>query len=132
PDLSVRWCSAYLKIDICATAIRNQERFNSLRICVISGERGEESTARAKYATLEPDRADLRNGKSFTRYVDRIRPIRDWTEFEVWEIIKRYRVRVHPCYYLGFSRCSCKFCIFGNANQFATANYISPKIGDEM
>lgn len=132
PDLSVRWCSAYLKIDICATAIRNQERFNGLMVCVISGERGEESPARAKYATLERDRADLRNGKSKTRYVDRIRPIRDWTEFEIWEIIKRYRIRVHPCYYLGFSRCSCKFCIFGNANQFATANYISPKIGKEL
>lgn len=40
PDLSVRWCSAYLKIDICASAIRNQARFNDLRTLVISGERG--------------------------------------------------------------------------------------------
>lgn len=27
PDLSVRWCSAYLKIDVGSAAIRNQERF---------------------------------------------------------------------------------------------------------
>lgn len=132
PDLSVRWCSAYLKIDICATAIRNQPRFNGLKVCVLSGERGEESTARAKYEVLERDRADLRDGKKYQRYVDRRRPIRDWSEHQVWEIIERYRVRVHPCYYLGWSRCSCKFCIFGNSNQFASAYAISPAQGDEI
>lgn len=132
PDLSVRWCSAYLKIDVCASAVRNQSRFNGLRVCILSGERGEESAARAKYEILERDRSDLRDGKKFQRYVDRHRPIRDWTEQQVWEIIERYRVRVHPCYYLGWSRCSCKFCIFGNANQFASAYAISPKQGDEI
>src|SRR5690606_31636462 len=132
PDLSVRWCSAYLKIYVCASAVRNQARFNNIKVCIISGERGEESAARAKYEILEHDRADLRDGKKFQRYVDRRRPIRDWTEQQVWEIIERYRVRVHPCYYLGWSRCSCKLCIFGNANQFASAYAISPAQGDEI
>jgi len=131
-DLSVRWCSAYLKIDVCAMAVRNQPRFNGLKVCIISGERGEESAARAKYEILERDRADLRNGVKFQRYVDRWRPVRDWTEQQVWEIIERYRVRVHPCYYLGWSRCSCKFCIFGNADQFAGAYAISPTQGNEI
>lgn len=131
-DLKTRWCSAYLKIDVCAAAIRNQTRFNGKRVCVVSGERGEESAARAKYEVLERDRADNREGKAVQRYVDRIRPIRDWKESEVWAIIEQYRVRVHPCYYMGFSRCSCKFCIFGNADQFASANFISPKIGQEI
>ncbi|QIL41002.1 phosphoadenosine phosphosulfate reductase family protein [Pedobacter sp. HDW13] len=126
-DLSVRWCSAYLKIDVGACAIRNQKRFKNLNICTISGERAEESTARSKYADLEPDRSDLRNGKSFKRLVDRWRPVKGWTESQVWEIIKRHRVRVHPCYYLGWARCSCMFCIFGNANQFASAKEINPK-----
>ncbi|GGH28369.1 FAD synthetase [Sphingobacterium alkalisoli] len=130
-DLKVRWCSAYLKIDICATAIRNQERFNGLRVCVLSGERGEESSARAKYNIFEPDRSDLRNGK-VPRVIDRWRPLRDWTEKQVWDIIKQYRVRVHPCYYMGWSRCSCKFCIFGNADQFASANVVSPNIASEL
>ncbi len=130
-DLKVRWCSAYLKVDVGAAAIRNQPRFNGLRVAVLSGERGEESTARSKYRMFEPDRADLRNGR-VPRLVDRIRPILKWTEKEVWDIIRKYRVRVHPCYYMGWSRCSCKFCIFGNADQFASANSISPKIGNEM
>lgn len=126
PDLKVRWCSGYLKIDVCSAAIINQPRFRGIRTLILSGERGEESAARAKYPIFEPDRADLRNGKQFTRHVDRLRPIRDWKEQQVWDIIKRYRVRVHPCYYLGWARCSCKFCIFGNKNQFASAALISP------
>lgn len=127
PDLTVRWCSGYLKIDVCSAAIINQPRFRGIRTLILSGERGEESAARAKYPVFEPDRADLRNGKQFTRHVDRLRPIRDWKEQQVWDIIRRYRVRVHPCYYLGWSRCSCRFCIFGNKNQFASAAYISPE-----
>ena len=127
PDLSVRWCSSYLKIDPGTTSIRNQERFRGIRTLVLSGERGEESAQRAKYPIFEPDRADLRNGKAFQRHVDRLRPIRDWKEAEVWAIIEKYRVRVHPCYYLGWGRCSCKMCIFGSRNQFASADKISPE-----
>lgn len=125
PDLKVRWCSSYLKIDVCSSAIINQQRFRGIRTLVLSGERGEESAARAKYNIFEPDRADLRNGKCFIRHVDRFRPIRDWKEQQVWDIIKRYRIRVHPCYYMGWRRCSCKFSIFGNKNQFASAASIS-------
>lgn len=132
PTLSVRWCSAYLKIDVCATAIRNQERFNNIRTVVISGERAEESHARANYEELENDRADLRNGINFKRYVDRRRIIKGWSQKQVWEIIERYKVRAHPAYYLGWGRVSCKFCIFGNENQFASANHISPKQGKKI
>lgn len=128
PDLSVRWCSAYLKIDVCATAIRNQDRFRGIRTLVISGERGEESTARSKYAEFEPDRSHL-PGK---RHVDRWRPIKDWLETEVWAIIEKYKVRVHPAYYMGWGRVSCKFCIFGNANQFASAYHVSAPQGENI
>ena len=99
---------------------------------MLSGERGEESPQRAKYAVFEPDKADLRNGKSFFRHVDRFRPLRDWTEKQIWELIEKYRVRVHPCYYMGWSRCSCKWCIFGNKNQFAGAAKVSPEQGLEL
>ncbi len=131
PDLSVRWCSAYLKIDVCSAAIRHQKRFEGIKTVVVSGERAEESPARGRYMYLEPDRADLANGKT-PRYVDRWRAVKDWTEKEVWEIIERHKVRVHPCYYMGWSRCSCKFCIFGNADQFASAYMVSSKQGDEL
>ena len=131
PDLRVRWCSAYLKIDVCATAIRHQDRFKGIRTLVLSGERGEESPQRAKYAILEPDRADLRNGRE-PRHVDRFRPLRDWKERDIWDLMEKYRVRPHPCYAMGFGRCSCKFCIFGNATQFASAACTSPDQMDTL
>ena len=125
PDLRVRWCSAYLKIDVCATALRHDRRFEGKRTLVLSGERGEESKQRAGYAILEPDKADLRNGRHAFRHIDRFRPIRDWKEQQVWDILEKYRVRPHPCYFMGFGRCSCKFCVFGNQHQFASAACIS-------
>lgn len=132
PDLHVRWCSAYLKIDVCATALRHDPRFQSIRTLVLSGERGEESPQRAKYAVLEPDKADLRNGKTCFRHIDRFRPIRDWKEQQVWDLLEKYRVRSHPCYFLGFGRCSCKFCVFGNQHQFASAACISRHKADKL
>lgn len=43
PDLSVRWCSAYLKIDVMCKAITGQDRFNEASTLIVTGERGEES-----------------------------------------------------------------------------------------
>ena len=124
-DLQTRWCSAYLKVDVCSAAIRNQERFNNSRTLLITGERAQESSARAKYKTFETDRADSRDGRS-ARHVDRWRPIHAWTEEDVWEIIERYKVRVHPAYYLGWGRVSCAACIFGSAHQFASLAKVNP------
>lgn len=156
-DLSVRWCSGVLKIDVMSCAIINQERFNHSRTLVISGERGEESAARSHYKIFEPDRADNRFKEPYTvttkmvsskgkpyeinrlvepgkndRHVDRWRPIRDWTEKQVWEIIERYRIRTHPAYENGFGRTSCLYCIFGNKDQFRSAYEICPEQGDQI
>lgn len=131
PDLRVRWCSAYLKIDVCATALRRQQRFQNSRTLVLSGERGEESRQRARYAIIEPDKADLREGR-IPRYIDRYRPLRDWKEQQIWDILEKYRVRPHPCYFMGFGRCSCKFCVFGNCHQFASAACVSRQQAEEL
>lgn len=124
-NLSVRWCSAYLKIDVAAAALRNQKRFNNSHTLTVSGERAEESAARANYSALEPDRADNRNGRN-KRHVDRWRPVHKWSEVEVWTIIKKYRINPHPAYHLGWGRVSCQFCIFGSDNQWASCQQISP------
>ncbi len=124
-DLSVRWCSAYLKIMIMDALIRNQARFLDKRTLVITGERGEESTARSKYAMFEPHRADNREGRR-PRHVDHYRPVLRWVEREVWAIIERHRVNPHPCYRLGFGRCSCAACIFGSKHQWASLRAANP------
>jgi 3'-phosphoadenosine 5'-phosphosulfate sulfotransferase (PAPS reductase)/FAD synthetase len=135
-DLSVRWCSAYLKIDVGKAALVNQPRFNHRRTLLISGERAGESTSptsgRAAYAYFEPDTTDKRDSPTLRRHVDRCRLVHPWSEADVWGIIQRWGVVVHPCYYLGYSRCSCKWCIFGDADQFATSYYLSPDQGEKI
>lgn len=126
-NLQTRWCSSYLKIDVMAIAIRNQDRFNSSRTLVVTGERAQESAHRATYAVFEPHRTDKRESDRLGRHVDHWRPVHDWLEQEVWAIIQEYRIRVHPAYYLGFSRVSCQMCIFGNRHIWATNNLIDPE-----
>lgn len=125
-DLSVRWCSAYLKIDVGAAALRNQERFDFQRTLFVTGERAEESAARAKYKTFEPHRADLRHGKK-KRHVDQWRPVHGWTEQQVWDALKRYGVVPHPAYQLGWGRVSCAACIFGSKDQWASLRAVNPE-----
>jgi 3'-phosphoadenosine 5'-phosphosulfate sulfotransferase (PAPS reductase)/FAD synthetase len=124
-NLLTRWCSAYLKIDICTMAIRNQARFNGKKVLVVTGERAEESSSRANYKTFEIHKADKRAGK-VSRHVDQYRPVHSWSEALVWEIIKRWGIQAHPAYYLGWGRVSCMACIFGSANQWATVKAIAP------
>ncbi len=119
-DLTVRWCSAYLKIDVCRRAINGQARFINARTLLVSGERAAESSARAKYAEFEPDACDTREAKEVRRHVDRWRPVHAWSERDVWQIIARWQIAPHPAYLVGFGRTSCMFCIFGGPDQFAT------------
>jgi Phosphoadenosine phosphosulfate reductase family len=126
PDLSVRYCSGYLKVDPCATAIRNQTRFNQSRTLVITGERAAESASRANYKVFEADRADARNGK-LGRVVDHFRPVHSWSEAEVWAIIERWNINPAAPYRLGWSRLSCKNCIFGSASQWRSAQVVDPE-----
>jgi len=125
-DLTVRWCSAYLKIMVMDALIRGQERFEGKRVLVVTGERAEESAARARYEVFEPHRADLRAGR-VPRHVDHWRPVHGWSEREVWGIIERWRVALHPAYAAGWSRVSCARCIFGSPNQWASARVVDPE-----
>ncbi len=124
-DLSVRWCSAYLKIDVGSAALRNQARFNNTRTLMVTGERAEESTSRANYLVFEEDRADGRAGRA-KRHVDHWRPVHAWSERDTWEIIERYRVTPHPAYRIGFGRVSCARCIFGSPDQWASTDRLEP------
>lgn len=121
-DLSVRWCSAYLKIDVACRAINNDLRFNRANILFVTGERREESTARSKYQEVACHRSNSKR-----RRVDQWRAIIDWREQEVWEIIRKHRIRAHPAYYLGFGRVSCMTCIFGDKHQWASTKSLAPE-----
>ena len=125
-DLRTRWCSAYSKVDIGSKVITNQTRFYGKKTLVVTGERAEESSNRAKYLAFEPHRTDRRNGRH-QRHVDQFRAVHDWKESQVWAIMERWGVLAHPAYFAGFGRCSCQFCIFGSKDQWATVRQISPQ-----
>jgi 3'-phosphoadenosine 5'-phosphosulfate sulfotransferase (PAPS reductase)/FAD synthetase len=123
PDLSVRWCSASLKIEVMERALNNQERFLHKRTLVVTGERAEESSARATYNTFELDRSYA----ATKRIVHHWRPVHGWSSDEVWEIITRWKVDPHPAYKLGWGRVSCMTCIFGSPDQWASVRKLDPE-----
>ena len=126
-DLSVRWCSSYLKIDVFAAMVRNQDRFLNVRTLVITGERADESTARSRYAQFEPHRADTRNSTRRMRHIDHWRPVHTWAESEVWSIMSRHGIVPHVAYQMGWGRLSCMTCIFGSKNQWASVDVVAPR-----
>lgn len=126
-SLQQRWCSASLKVDVGAAYLRNHEKFVGKRTLVITGERAEESVSRGHYSYFEKNRSDLRDGKKYQRHIDHIRPVHRWSEKQVWDIMKKYKINPHPAYWLGFGRCSCMTCIFGSKNQWATIKKMASK-----
>ncbi len=121
-DLSVRWCSAYLKIDVCKRAINNDPRFDNARILLVTGERREESTARSKY-----DEVTKHPSNNSKRRVDQWRAVIDWTESQVWDAFRRWRIIPHPAYLLGWGRVSCMTCIFADPDQWASVRDLIPE-----
>jgi 3'-phosphoadenosine 5'-phosphosulfate sulfotransferase (PAPS reductase)/FAD synthetase len=123
--MTTRWCTSYMKIDVMSRAINNEHEFDYAKLCVVTGERREESnsptTGRATYAEVDRHKCTSRD-----RTVHQWRPVIDWSEYSIWKIIERWKINPHPCYHLGFSRCSCMTCIYGRPQQWATVREIDP------
>jgi len=120
-DLSVRWCSPYLKIMVAGMALTNSPRFRGKKVALLTGERRQESSARARYADCEPHRSD-----GNVRTAHQIRPILDWPERDVWGIIRSWGFIPHPAYWVGFGRCSCQTCIFLGDSEWALLRKLDP------
>ena len=127
-DLSKRWCSAYVKIDVAKKVFTNDPRFASAKTLMITGERRQESANRAKYEDAVEYMDPTRSG----RVVHQWRAVLSWFEQDVWEIMEKFRTRPHPAYYLGWSRVSCLPCIFGDPNQWASVRDITPDVFARM
>lgn len=127
-DIQTRWCSGYAKIDVGARYLTNTERFSDgKRRLIITGERAQESPARAKYAQFCIHSQDNRDGTRVVRYLDHWRAVLTWKEDDVWAIMEKYGVNPHPAYQVGMSRCSCMKCIFIDDDSWATVKFIDPK-----
>jgi 3'-phosphoadenosine 5'-phosphosulfate sulfotransferase (PAPS reductase)/FAD synthetase len=122
-DLSKRWCSPSLKIDVASIAINNEPCFRGKRLLFLSGERRQESAARSRYAEMESHRTNTK-----ARHVDHWRMVIDWSEQQVWDIMREFGVTPHPAYRLGWGRVSCLACIFGQGDQWASVRLIAPNL----
>ena len=126
-DLNRRWCSAYLKISVADTVIRNMEsvRFNK-KLLLVSGERRGESAGRAKYNEMEVHRVNA-TAKAH-RLVHQWRAVIDYSLRDVWNVLKRHKVTPHPCYSCGWGRCSCMCCIFSLPCHWAGIKELFPDV----
>ena len=130
-DMNTRWCSSNLKIEVANRVISNYYTDGSakepFKLLFITGERREESAKRSTYNEYQPHKTD-----SKSRTAHHLRPIIDWKEQKVWDIMEKYSVLPHPVYYCGFPRLSCRSCIFFNNNHWATLNDIAPGVTDML
>lgn len=124
-DLRTRWCSSVAKIDVLSRVINNT--ISDGKVLVLTGERRQESTNRSKYAEFEKYRSHTKKRDAW-----QWRPVIDFTENQVWDIYRKHKVQPHPCYMLGWSRCSCQTCIFSSPNTWASIEQISPEKIEEL
>jgi 3'-phosphoadenosine 5'-phosphosulfate sulfotransferase (PAPS reductase)/FAD synthetase len=125
-NMITRWCSAVAKIDVLRTSIAHNPAYLG-EIFVLTGERRQESPGRAKYQEVEPHKINCHK-----RPATAWRPIIDWTEEQVWQIMARWKVQPHPAYMLGWNRCSCQLCIFGSPAIWASIAKIQPAKVDRI
>lgn len=126
PNLSIRWCSASLKVDVFARVLSNHPDFKGspekpLKVLVLSGERRQESPARAKYLEAELHRCSTKS-----RIVHSWRSVIDYSEEKIWDLIEKHRIVPHPAYLLGWGRTSCASCIYCIPDYWACMREILP------
>jgi 3'-phosphoadenosine 5'-phosphosulfate sulfotransferase (PAPS reductase)/FAD synthetase len=114
-SLMTRWCSSVVKIDVLSRIVNNL--YKEGRYLVLTGERREESKNRSGYEAIEKYRSHTKK-----RDIWQWRPVIDFKEEDVWALYEKYKVQAHPCYELGWSRCSCQLCIFSSPNTWASLN----------
>lgn len=86
-----RWCSGNLKAAVQDSVTSNLEKTRAnVKVLVVSGERRGESSGRAKYNEMEIHRTNA-EAKAH-RLVHQWRPVIDYSEKDVWEVLKRHNV----------------------------------------
>lgn len=120
-----RWCSGSLKASVQDSVTSCLERTKeNVKVLVVSGARRGESRGRSMYNEMELHRTNAE--KKAHRTVHQWRPVIDYSEKDVWEVMKRHKANPHPCYRAGWNRCSCAQCIFSTPPLFAGIRELYP------
>jgi DNA sulfur modification protein DndC len=135
PSGKVRTCTNRLKVDVImakAIEIMKQRGFTIGVNCM--GLRAEESTGRAgkavfsqntKYTSTKRTReTTAHKGLEWFNY----NPIHTLSTEEVYKLILSTNEQLHPAYYLGMSRLSCRFCIMANRQDIAISSKANPEL----
>lgn len=126
-----RWCSGNLKAAVQDGVTSNLDKTSkNTKILIVSGERRGESKGRSKYNEMEIHRTNA-EARSH-RTVHQWRPVIDYSEKDVWEVLKRHKANPHPCYRAGWNRCSCAQCIFSTPKLFAGIKELYPEEYDQL
>ena len=95
-----------------------------LKVLIVSGERRGESAGRTKYNEMEMHKAaSTRKHRIYHTW----RPVIEWSEKDVWEIIKRWKINPSPCYSCGWNRMSCMMCIFSQPSHWRGIEELFPE-----
>ena len=126
-----RWCSGNLKAAVQDSITANMDKTKSdIKILIVSGERRGESAGRSKYNEMEIHRTNA-EAKAH-RIVHQWRPVIDYSEKDVWEVLRRHKINPHPCYKAGWNRCSCAMCIFSTPTLFAGIRELYPEEYEQL
>ena len=109
--LTSRWCTSVGKVDVGRRALNNQVRFNNKKVLFVTGERRQESSNRSRYNQLERHACDRRDGRK-ARHVDAWRPVLEFSEEQVWDLLQQHQLLAPVPYRIGWSRSSCLCCIY--------------------
>ena len=125
PSPSVRWCTSDHKRGPIERELRRylkaHPRFRGMLINAM-GMRAEESAARA---LKPPWKFSPRNSKAGRSWFDWL-PIFDFSEAQVFSVIRDTGQTPHPAYAMGMSRLSCVFCIMASRADLRTAARLQP------
>lgn len=129
PSSKARYCTSDHKRDQVAKVFTRLVRESGIagrpvRILNCMGLRAAESPARALKAELTRD-ARASNGK---REVTTWLPIHGLSEAEVWQVIERSPLPVHPAYAAGMPRLSCCFCVLASRGALVRAAQLNPEL----
>lgn len=126
-----RWCSGNLKAAVQDSVTSNLAKTKeNTKVLIVSGERRGESKGRAMYNEMETHRTNAE--KKSHRTVHQWRPVIDYSEKDVWEVLKRNKANPHPCYRAGWNRCSCARCIFSTPKLFAGIRELYPEEYEQL
>jgi hypothetical protein len=123
-DLTTRYCSAVLKIEVASVMLAHQfETKENCKVLINSGERRGESPNRARYNEMELHRTHAPKKENCTSLA-----LRHYqSERDVCEDIRRARVVVHRVYRAGrWGRASCALCIFSFPSHWAGVRELMP------